>query len=74
MSCNRIREILLCLPGMMLIPQARAFQSPVKKVIDTAVKSLKVVNLPQPYATKSVDRHSRTIGWPANKAPVAPRR
>ena len=33
--------------------------------------TLKIVNLPKPYTTKSVDRHSKVIGWPADKAPVA---
>ena len=30
------------------------------------------VNLPQPYATKSVQNFSKVIGWPQNKTPVAP--
>jgi len=36
----------------------------------------KVINLPaqpEPYATKSVVNHPRTIGWPEGRKPVAPR-
>src|SRR3569833_2225386 len=51
-------------------------QQPVKSKADSAIRTamdtLKVVNLPKPYATRSVDRHSKTIGWPPDKAPVAP--
>jgi glucose/arabinose dehydrogenase len=53
-----------------------SIQQPVKpkvdSVISTARDTLKLVNLPKPYATKSVDRHSRAIGWPTDKAPIAP--
>lgn len=53
-----------------------SIQQPVKSRVDSAISTardtLKVVHLPKPYATKSADRHSRVIGWPANKAPVAP--
>lgn len=30
------------------------------------------VNLPAPFATKSVKNYSKVIGWPAGKTPVAP--
>lgn len=74
MEYSQVRNMLLCLwGGITLISPAMAFQSSVKKVIDTAVKSLKVVNLPRPYATKSVDHHPRVIGWPADKRPIAPK-
>jgi glucose/arabinose dehydrogenase len=53
-----------------------SIQQPVNLKVDSAINTgrdtLKVLNLPKPYATKSVDRHSRVIGWPADKAPVAP--
>jgi glucose/arabinose dehydrogenase len=29
-------------------------------------------NLPEPYATESVKKNSRAIGWPGNKTPVVP--
>lgn len=30
------------------------------------------INLPEPYATKSVRNFSKVVGWPQNKTPVAP--
>ncbi|WP_312487665.1 sorbosone dehydrogenase family protein [Sphingomonas sp.] len=41
-----------------------------------AQSTLKIVGLapqPEPYATKSVVNHPRTIGWPEGRKPVAPR-
>lgn len=38
----------------------------------TPAKQGKKVNLPAPYATESVKRNSKVIGWPADKKPVAP--
>lgn len=32
----------------------------------------KTLRLPEPYATKLVSNHSKVIGWPDNKTPVAP--
>ena len=39
----------------------------------TKVKTAaEVVTLPDPFATRSVNNSSKTIGWPAGKTPVAP--
>lgn len=38
----------------------------------TPAKQDKKLNLPAPYATESVKRNSKVIGWPADKKPVAP--
>src|SRR6184192_4381831 len=73
MKYSRSRNILLYLPAIVFVSSASAFQSPAAKPADTAIKSVKAVNLPKPYATKSVDRHPHVMGWPADKSPVAPR-
>ncbi|MFT3910866.1 MAG: sorbosone dehydrogenase family protein [Ferruginibacter sp.] len=39
---------------------------------DTVKDKVETVNLPEPYATKSVINFSKVIGWPAGKMPVAP--
>lgn len=38
--------------------------------VNTAVKQK--VNLPAPFATKSVSNYSKVIGWPKGKTPLAP--
>lgn len=39
---------------------------------DTIQDKAGEVNLPEPYATKSVQNFSKVVGWPAGKMPVAP--
>ena len=39
---------------------------------DTIKTSAQQIDLPEPYATKSVRNQSKVIGWPADKMPVAP--
>ncbi|RSK37119.1 PQQ-dependent sugar dehydrogenase [Hymenobacter metallilatus] len=39
---------------------------------DTVATAASPVNLPEPYATKSVTKRSKVIGWPAGKMPTAP--
>lgn len=39
---------------------------------DTASVQLANDSLPPPYATKSVKNYSKVIGWPDNRAPLAP--
>lgn len=39
---------------------------------DTASTGLQTVDLPKPFATESVEKFSKVIGWPEGKAPVAP--
>jgi len=39
---------------------------------DTVNTPLQQVNLPEPYATKSVENYSKVIGWPVDKRPIAP--
>jgi glucose/arabinose dehydrogenase len=35
--------------------------------------TLRIHDLPRPYATRSVNRPAQVTGWPADKAPLAPR-
>ncbi|MBO0357081.1 sorbosone dehydrogenase family protein [Hymenobacter sp. BT186] len=39
---------------------------------DSAVSEAAAPTLPEPYATKSVTKRSKVIGWPAGKTPVVP--
>ena len=39
---------------------------------DTVTTQTETVNLPAPYATKSVWHFSNVIGWPEGKTPIAP--
>lgn len=39
---------------------------------DTLQTGVQTINLPEPYATKSVRNQSKVIGWPADKMPQAP--
>lgn len=39
---------------------------------DTIKDFINTINLPEPYATKSVENFSKAIGWPAAKAPTVP--
>ncbi len=39
------------------------------KVYSTETRAGETVNLPAPYATKSVQNYCDVIGWPANKTP-----
>jgi glucose/arabinose dehydrogenase len=39
---------------------------------DTVATYIDSVNLPAPFASKSVQNFSKVIGWPAGKTPVAP--
>jgi glucose/arabinose dehydrogenase len=76
---KKFKLIVLMVINQMIIMSgyaAEPVQQPVRTKADSAITvatdTLQVVNLPKPYATKSVDRHSKAIGWPADKAPVAP--
>lgn len=41
---------------------------------DTVITPIQKIELPQPFATKSVENYSKVIGWPKGKTPLAPER
>lgn len=43
-----------------------------KKIIVKKPEPKKKIELPEPFATESVKRNSKVIGWPEGKMPVAP--
>jgi glucose/arabinose dehydrogenase len=74
---KKLKLIAIMIINAMIITSGYAVlpvQQPIKAEADSAIAAatdtLKIVNLPKPYATKSVDRYPKVIGWPADKAPV----
>lgn len=47
-------------------------QDPSNGTADTVTTKTDTVNLPAPYASKSVENFSKVISWPQGKTPVAP--
>ena len=73
---NRSRLICLFLAQMIMMLMSVSCDSPDKQPNEpkatTVATVASEVNLPEPYATKSVYNFSKVIGWPQGRTPSAP--
>lgn len=50
----------------------RFFTAGIILLLSAAIHAQDTLKLPEPFATQSIRKNSRVIGWPADKKPVAP--
>ena len=50
----------------------RFFTAGIILLLSAAIHAQDTLKLPEPFATQSIRKNSRVIGWPADKKPIAP--
>ncbi|MBA4198115.1 MAG: L-sorbosone dehydrogenase [Chitinophaga sp.] len=65
-----MKQILIGLFAIAAVFNSKQVSAQKKTATTPAPK--KKIELPEPYATESVKRNSKVIGWPEGKTPVAP--
>ncbi|MFX6040436.1 hypothetical protein ABTE96_20930, partial [Acinetobacter baumannii] len=65
-----MKQILIGLFAIAAVFNSKQVSAQKKTATTPAPK--KKIELPEPYATESVKRNSKVIGWPEGKTPGAP--